>query len=163
MIKPNPFAGESKDRSWFWWGINIGIFLVLVVWWWLQNKPKENGGFAIKTKPLVLPEDEPQGVPEPGVEVLLEEPETPEPKKPEDLKVVAGIGPRSAQVLGEAGIVRFEQLAGMEAEAIQAVLKAAGVRVPFPETWPEQAALAAAGDWEALDELQSSLKGGRRI
>lgn len=32
-----------------------------------------------------------------------------------------------------------------------------------PDTWPEQTQLAAAGDWDGLDQLQDSLKGGRRV
>ena len=31
-----------------------------------------------------------------------------------------------------------------------------------PSTWPEQASLAAAGEWDALQALQDELKGGRR-
>jgi hypothetical protein len=51
----------------------------------------------------------------------------------------------------------------MEPDAIQVILRDAGVRVPYPETWPEQAALAAAGNWEVLENLQDILQGGRRI
>jgi hypothetical protein len=30
------------------------------------------------------------------------------------------------------------------------------------DTWPEQAKLAASGEWEALEKLQDELKGGKR-
>jgi hypothetical protein len=30
-----------------------------------------------------------------------------------------------------------------------------------PESWPEQAALAAKGDWDALKKLQDELDGGK--
>jgi hypothetical protein len=53
-------------------------------------------------------------------------------------------------------------LAVMKPEAIHEVLRAAGLRIAFPETWPGQAALAAAGKWDALKELQRGLKGGRK-
>jgi hypothetical protein len=36
------------------------------------------------------------------------------------------------------------------------------LRLADPTTWPEQAALAAQGEWEALAQLQDELKGGRR-
>jgi hypothetical protein len=36
------------------------------------------------------------------------------------------------------------------------------MRLAASESWPEQAALAAAGDWQKLKELQDQLKGGRR-
>ena len=31
-----------------------------------------------------------------------------------------------------------------------------------PDTWPEQAGLAAAGKWDELDRLQDELDGGKR-
>jgi hypothetical protein len=61
----NPFAGREKSRSWFWWGINLGVLLALFIWWWLENKPKEQVKIEIKAKPLVLPDDEPGKTPAP--------------------------------------------------------------------------------------------------
>lgn len=159
LFKRLVFAAGKKDRTWFWWGINIGVLIALGVWWWLDRQSKANA--TVKVQPLVLPpDDEDIEVSGEGdatsrvVEAVVEE--------PDDLKIVEGIGPRSAQALLEAGVLTFKKLATMEADAIQAVLRAAGVRVPYPETWPEQASLAAAGDWDALKELQGTLKGGRR-
>ena len=34
------------------------------------------------------------------------------------------------------------------------------LRLAKPDHWPEQAALAASGDWEAFEALQAELKGG---
>jgi len=157
MMLFNPFAGKGKNRSWFWWGINIGVFLALLVWWWMRNQPKDAGEFKMKVKSLVLPDDEPALTPP-----TVKKPKPAERKEPDDLKVIEGIGPRSAQVLGEAGIATYAALAAMKPDAIREVLRAAGVRVPYPETWPKQAALAAGGKWDALKKLQNSLKGGRR-
>jgi DNA-directed RNA polymerase subunit beta' len=43
------------------------------------------------------------------------------------------------------------------------ILRAGGIsRISDPSSWPQQAGLAAAGDWEGLEKLQDSLKGGRR-
>jgi hypothetical protein len=36
------------------------------------------------------------------------------------------------------------------------------LRLADPVAWREQAALAATGEWEALEALQGTLKGGRR-
>jgi predicted flap endonuclease-1-like 5' DNA nuclease len=157
MSKLNPFAGSNKGFSWFWWGITFGIFWVVMVWWWLEKQPKPMAGNKVNVKPLILPEEEPE-IPLP---VRVKKPRV--PKKPDDLQVIEGIGPRSAQVLTEAGVTTFARLAAMEPDAIQAILRAAGVRVPYPGTWPEQAALAASGSWEVLEELQRNLKGGRRV
>jgi hypothetical protein len=50
----------------------------------------------------------------------------------------------------------------MKPEEVHEVLRAGGLRIAFPETWPEQAGLAAAEKWDVLKELQSGLQGGRR-
>lgn len=153
------FAAGQKDRSWFWWGINIGVLIALGVWWWLDRQSKASA--TVKVQPLVLPpdDDEPeipgQESASPVIAAIVAD--------PDDLKIIEGIGPRSAQALLEAGVLTFKKLATMDADAIHGVLSAAGVRVPYPETWPEQATLAAAGDWDALKELQGNLKGGRRV
>jgi len=85
------------------------------------------------------------------------------PAKPDDLKRLEGIGPKVAGVLKTAGIVTFAQLAETDVVRLREILDAA--KLPFldPTTWPEQAALAAKGDWEAFDKLASELKGGRRV
>ncbi len=85
------------------------------------------------------------------------------PAEPDDLKKIEGIGPKTEAVLNEHGITTFAQLAAAGAEKIQAILDEAGLRLGDPTTWSEQAALAAKGQWEALTELQDSLKGGRRV
>lgn len=94
------------------------------------------------------------------------ESEAPEPPTPDDLKQIEGIGPKISQVLGEAGITTFAQLAASEVEQLRQILEAADprlVRLADPTSWPEQARLAATGSTEALDALKDTLKGGRRI
>lgn len=101
--------------------------------------------------------------------VALEEsapaPETPvvaAPLAPDDLRRIEGIGSKVAALLGEAGISTYAQLAAAAPDHLREVLQAAGLRFMDPATWPEQAALAAQGDWEGLVALQGALKGGRR-
>jgi len=84
------------------------------------------------------------------------------PQEPDDLKRVEGIGPKFSQVLNQAGITTFAQLAETGVERLKQVIQEAGLRLADPSTWPEQARLAAAGDWDGLEALQSELKGGRR-
>ena len=93
---------------------------------------------------------------------MLIEPEPAPPAKKEDLQVIEGIGPKIAGVLQAAGIGSFKQLAQCKAEQLEQVLKDAGVRLANPATWPEQARLAARGDWSGLDALKAQLKGGRK-
>jgi predicted flap endonuclease-1-like 5' DNA nuclease len=80
----------------------------------------------------------------------------------DDLAVIEGIGPKIAGVLREAGINTFAQLAATDVARLTEILQGANLRLAAPESWPEQAELAAAGDWDALKELQDRLKGGRR-
>lgn len=80
---------------------------------------------------------------------------------PDDLKLIEGIGPKSAAALNEAGITTFAQVATLTGEQLEQIVKERGVRlVGSAINWPQQAALAAAGDFEALAELQAKLKGG---
>lgn len=85
------------------------------------------------------------------------------PVVPDDLKIVEGIGPKIEGILHAAGIKTFAQLAAAPVDQLEKIVREdAGIRVAFPDTWPEQAKLAAANAWDALEKLQDELKGGRR-
>jgi predicted flap endonuclease-1-like 5' DNA nuclease len=84
------------------------------------------------------------------------------PPGEDDLKVIEGIGPRAEAALHAAGITRYEALASLRPGRLRKILRASGGRMSNPTTWPEQARLAAAGDWDALIALQKELSGGRR-
>jgi large subunit ribosomal protein L21 len=161
MNKLNPFTGRTKKRSRFWWGIKLGAVLAFGIWWLLENNPEALEKLKEKFKPALKLDKKP----EPQITIDQEETKglVEIEAEPEDLRVIEGLGPKSEQALIEAGIFTFAALAKMSSDEIHAVLKAAGVRVPFPETWPEQAALAAAGKWDKLKDLKDSLVGGRRV
>ncbi len=82
----------------------------------------------------------------------------------DDLELIEGIGPKIAELLKAAGIDTFDALAKAPVEKVQEVLEAGGNKFNLakPETWAEQAALAAAGDWAAFDKLTRELVGGVR-
>ncbi len=84
--------------------------------------------------------------------------------KPDDLTKVEGIGPKIAEHLQNAGISTFAALAAADQAQLQKVLTDAGPRFSIhkPDTWPEQAALAAAGKWDELNKLKDELDGGKR-
>ncbi len=91
-------------------------------------------------------------------------PETGTAPAPDDLKVIEGIGPAIARLLGEQGIATFRALAETPVERLDEILRAANLRrLADPGTWPEQAGYAAAGDWDGLKQFQATLKGGRRV
>ncbi len=78
----------------------------------------------------------------------------------DDLKVIEGIGPRIEEVLQAAGVTTYAGLAELRPGRLQTIMREAGKRMAKPDTWPEQARLAAAGEWQALKDLQDSLKRG---
>lgn len=146
------------------------FFFVWVLWWlWTRLSPEE------KAAPIEIEAQPPEAIVEPPVETEAEEaplaaspPKARAPKPPttpDDLKRIEGIGPKFSSVLQEAGILTYAQLAAASPEELEAILEAADprlLRLAHPATWPEQAALAATGEWEALEALQGMLKGGRR-
>ncbi len=77
--------------------------------------------------------------------------------KPDNLRRIWGLGPKSEALLNAAGIALFEQLAKMTPAEIQRLLRESGIRVRYTSTWPEQARLLAGGEEAALAELQAQL------
>jgi predicted flap endonuclease-1-like 5' DNA nuclease len=91
------------------------------------------------------------------------EPTQTEPVSPDDLKIIEGIGPSISGILRDSGIRTFRQLAETQVDRLVEILSTAGLRrLANPATWPEQARLAAEGNWDELKQLQDTLKGGRR-
>jgi predicted flap endonuclease-1-like 5' DNA nuclease len=82
-----------------------------------------------------------------------------------DLQKVEGIGPKIADMLIANGIYDLGDLAATPVAQLREIMDAAGprYRIADPTTWPEQAALGAAGDWEAFNALTAQLKRGRRV
>ncbi|MGB3801142.1 MAG: hypothetical protein WA952_15095 [Lewinella sp.] len=80
---------------------------------------------------------------------------------PKDLTIVSGIDTQVAQVLREAGVRNLPALATTPATELQAMLEQAGLGYASRHTltWPEQAALANAGEWDELESLQQDLRG----
>lgn len=83
----------------------------------------------------------------------------------DDLVKIEGVGPKINELLIAAGITTFAQLAATSVTRIKEILTAAGPRFKQwdPTTWPEQAALAAKGEWEAFNKLTKELVAGRRV
>lgn len=85
--------------------------------------------------------------------------DTPEP---DDLARIEGIGPKIQQVLNQAGIVTFGEVASRSPEQLKEILAAAHFKGPVnPASWPQQAELATKSDWDGLKALQKRLRGGR--
>jgi predicted flap endonuclease-1-like 5' DNA nuclease len=82
--------------------------------------------------------------------------------KPDDLKIIEGIGPKIAALLQSQGIRTFRDLADADVERLHQILADARLSaLADPASWPRQAWLAAEGDWDGLQSMQDQLKGGR--
>ena len=81
----------------------------------------------------------------------------------DDLKKMEGIGPKIEKLLNAANIYSWSKLSVTHPDQIRGILAAAGDRFKMhdPTTWPQQAQLAAAGNWEQLKKWQDELNGGR--
>jgi predicted flap endonuclease-1-like 5' DNA nuclease len=145
-------ARRAQAIPWWVWVLVILVLLVLLLWWWLSH-PEE------KAAPTAKPEAE-------APSRLVEAPvlSKAEGLEPDDLTRIEGIGPKISSLLQAAGITTFAQLAATDVNRLKQILADASLSaLADPTTWPEQASLAAAGQWEALETLQGELKGGRRV
>ncbi len=81
----------------------------------------------------------------------------------DDLKKIEGIGPKAEEALQAAGIDSYEKMAASTPEALKEILDAADgqFNAQDPTSWPEQAGLAAKGNWDELKTLQDHLIAGR--
>ena len=124
-------------------GLVLFAILTFILWWALQNQ-LEMG--------------------EPVVAHAHEEHHEPASSgKADDLTKIEGIGPKISELLKNDGIASFADLAAAEEARLQKILDDAGSRYQMhePDTWPEQAQLAADGKWDELNKLQEELQGGR--
>jgi DivIVA domain-containing protein len=80
-----------------------------------------------------------------------------------NLEIIEGIGPKIKEVLNNARIVTFRDLATTPIYRIKDILDAAGSQFAShdPSTWVEQSLLAENGQWEQLDDLKNYLVAGR--
>ena len=81
----------------------------------------------------------------------------------DDLTKIEGVGKKITALLAKENIRTYKELAKTSIKKLQLMLDTAGSKfnVHDPATWPKQAKLAAAGDWETLASLQEELKGGK--
>jgi predicted flap endonuclease-1-like 5' DNA nuclease len=149
----------------------IGGLAALLLWWWLRRRPEEvilrtELGTISRARRISRPPAEPVQVsPADAALNQVEEPalSSAEGLPADDLTRIAGIGPKISSVLQDAGVITYSQLAETDVDRLRQILNESGIRLADPDTWPEQARLAAAGDWDALNGLQGQLKGGRRV
>ena len=83
----------------------------------------------------------------------------------DDLTVIEGIGPKIADLCRGIGISTWSDLAETEVSLLRTMLNDAGQRFKAhdPSSWPQQAALLAAGAWDEFAALNERLDGGRPV
>ena len=152
-------------------GLILGFLVGVVVAWVIWRRSKEQRQVAevqradVERLPLEVGHPSAAAARAPEIEAGTDDLTIIE-GGPDDFTVIEGIGPRFSSVLKEAGISTFEQLRTCEPGEITAILREEDprlARLADPRTWPEQAILAAAGSWDALEELQKELAAGRRV
>ncbi len=86
-------------------------------------------------------------------------------KKPTDLKIVEGVGPKIEEALKAGGVNSWAELAGSSVDALKKILTEAEGNFGFhdPTTWPRQAAMAVEGKWAELEKWQDELDGGKEV
>ncbi len=155
-----------------WIPVAIGAILLLLFWWGLTRNSIPQGELqSTNSHHASEMNAEPDGIDqemaETAVPILTKAVTIPldaPPAVPDDLKKIEGIGPKIEGILHDAGILTFAQLAAATVSSLEKIVREdAGIRVAYPDTWPEQATLAANGSWTALEKLQDELKGGRRV
>lgn len=146
------FSEGAADPGigWVVWLVLALVFIMVIIGW-LASK---NG--------WVRQEPEPAHAEHGHEEHAHAEAAQAEPAAADDLTRLEGIGPKVALTLQKAGIHTFAQLASAQEDTLRQALDSAGYKYMDPSSWPEQAALAAKGDFEALKRLQDGLKGGRK-
>ena len=165
------FEGYSATPFWV---VLLIIFILALFFWYGQNRKVSTAtgghdahghddhghddhghGESVRSAEVAVPlATEGTAVSEPPAPVAIE---------PDDLKKIEGIGPKISGILQEAGISTFTQLANTAVADLERIVREeGGIRLAKPDTWPEQAALAAAHDWDGLEKLQDELTGGRR-
>lgn len=79
----------------------------------------------------------------------------------DNLQIVEGIGPKVDKLLKDNGIGTWQALSEATPENLRALLGQNKMKMMNPDSWPQQAKLAAGGQWAELVEFQKFLDGGR--
>ena len=162
---------EDTGNPWWMWLLVVLVFIAFAafaIWWWRGSRSEEEQeGTAAVSPPQGEASEAPPATDPPAEEVAVQLtlPAEEEPTEPDDLTKIEGIGPKISSVLQAAGITTYAALASTDAAQIRQILGDESpnlLRLADPSTWPQQAELAATGDWDGLAKLQGELKGGRR-
>ena len=128
VIWMTPWGAKERGKGSLlvWIGLSLLLAVPVAIWWWLRTQ-EEEGIPASHLPPMPR----------------IARPQTTEP---DDLTRIEGIGPKVQACLRSAGITTFAGLAAKTSTQLKGILRQAGVYMANPQTWPEQAKLAARGE-----------------
>jgi predicted flap endonuclease-1-like 5' DNA nuclease len=180
QLLPAQAAAESAGSRWWFWLILLLILSFLTAWLLNRESSQQTSAPSLLDQPTAEPTPvvhagesapamavkmaTPLVAAAPAAEpatVALEPPAAP-PQHADDFTIIEGIGPKINNILHGAGIRTFTDLTQADVDSLRQILLDAGLRINNPGTWPQQAALAAAGQWDELKALQTQLSAGRR-
>ncbi len=171
--KYNQMQSNSRVLPWWWIVLPWLAFVLGGFLYWLLRRRQVNQIQPVKIdlsfiRPPHTPTSAPAYAPPqvaPGVPVAAEPVPVPleevAPSQPDDLTVIHGIGPRVAVVLQAGGVDTFTRLGQADPAQLRELLRQANLRLADPTSWPEQARLAATGQWEQLKVLVDSQRARR--
>lgn len=83
----------------------------------------------------------------------------------ENLQIIEGIGPKIEELLKSNGVGTWQDLADKSEEDLRGILAGGGdaFRMHNPASWPQQARMAANGEWKELIALQQTLDANKDI
>ncbi|MDX1416558.1 MAG: helix-hairpin-helix domain-containing protein [Candidatus Promineifilaceae bacterium] len=156
-----------------WVPLTIILILILIFWWGMtrnqindETTTEDLPGVEESAHTEVVEADPEEVAVEEGdgVEESSEELQSEPVIQADDLKLIEGIGPKISAVLADAGILTFAQLANSDAATLTKIVREdASLKLADPSSWPEQARLAADGNWDELEKLQEELHAGRQV
>lgn len=81
-------------------------------------------------------------------------------KTKDNYSVIAGVGPKTQELLNGAGFVTYEDLANAKVDQIREILEEEGghYKSQDPTNWPKEAKMAAEGKMDELKEWQEKVK-----
>jgi len=151
------YEGEEQNSG-FLAGLLVGLSLGGLLSWLvvelLKRYVESQGKLQVQPETVTQVVEVEKIVPDPDLKAKLEASqakiqllkhqlasvETPAVGKVDDLKLIDGVGPKSAKVLQEAGYTSFAALGAATREELRAVLDAAGMPKSInPSSWPAQA------------------------
>jgi len=152
-----PWMQAQGQGGLSWWAILLIVLVIILILWWVLSAQARRRNDITPS----YPHAETHAPAEPVRAAVFDV--APAPVVPDDIEKIEGIGPKIASILQAEGIITFAQLADTSTERLRQILSEANLRLADPTTWPEQARLAADGDWEGFKTLQDRLTGGRSV